>query len=267
MQFKTSAWVGIAIAFTLSAASEASAQVRPDQRIPVRKDVPARIDTVRVTRVDTVRTVVRDTVMVTRWDTVSAVRPLDIVALGNWYWGLVGGSTNPIYNLAIGQAAGYHAGLMFGWHPVGAAFGIQFDAAYHRVHENETTAGLSADARLAHLNGNLKIGVPWTMPGGLRAGMYLVGGPSLYHHRNLRWSTKGDRAAVRPYMLGDNPCGPPPPHPAGSPCVDRDKNMWDFGFNAGLGFVSGRLIAEARYQRIAGAGSRAFIPLSVGLIF
>jgi hypothetical protein len=259
MQFKTSAWVGIAIAFTLSAASEASAQVQPDQRIPVRKDVPARIDTVRVTRVDTVRTVVRDTVMVTRWDTVSTVAPLDIVALGNWYWGLVGGSTNPIYNLSIGQAAGYHAGIMFGWHPVGAAFGIQFDAAYHRIHELQTTAALSADANLAHLNGNLKIGVPWRMPGGLRAGMYLVGGPSLYHHKNLRWSDKA-RAQASQYSLGDNSC-------TIAVCPDRDKGMWDFGFNAGLGFVSGRLIAEARYQRIAGAGSRAFVPLSVGLIF
>jgi hypothetical protein len=259
MQFKTSACVvGIAIAFTLSAASEASAQVTPDQRIPVRKDVPTvRVDTVRVTRVDTVRTTVRDTVMVTRWDTVSVAAPAPVIALGNWYFGVQAGSTNPIYNLSIGQAAGYHAGILFGWHPVGNPLGIQFDAAYHRIHELAPSAGLSADAQLIHLNGNLKLGIPWARPAGDRAGIYLIGGPSLYYHKNLRYAFK---SAPNNFFINGTAC-------TVASCPNRDDATFTFGWNAGLGLVSGRLLAEARYQRLTGHGARTFIPLSIGIAF
>jgi hypothetical protein len=261
MQFKTSACVvGIAIAFTLSAASEASAQVTPDRRIPVRKDVPtARVDTVRVTRIDTVRTVVRDTVMVTRWDTVTVAPPVAEIALGNWYFGIQAGSTNPIYNLSIGQAAGYHGGILFGWHPVGSPFGIQFDAAYHRIHELSPSAGLAADPELMHLNGNIKLGIPWARPAGDRAGLYVIGGPSVYYHKNLRWARKN---APNSFFINDVACNPAP-----GTCPERDDATFTFGWNAGIGLVSGRLLAEAKYQRMLGEGARSFIPLSIGIAF
>lgn len=259
MHIKNSAvYLVIAGALAVGTATEASAQ-----RIPRGgKDTPPviRPDTVIITRRDTVTVFRRDTLTVTRWDTVR-IQPIlpPVIVPGAFYWGPEVGATMPFRNLSRGHNGGWHAGLVMGWHPAASAFGIQLEGVYHKLSELSSSANLAADASIANVNANLKLGTPMLSDflGGSR--MYVVGGPSFFYSKNLRWSTK-----ERPndFFIDDERC-------TVTTCPQEDTWNADFGWNAGLGLqVANRVTVESKFHHMLGDGSRFFItPISFALTF
>ncbi len=256
---KTAAFLVIAGALAVGTATEASAQ----QRIPRGgKDapVPMRPDTVIVTRRDTVTVFRRDTLMVTRWDTVR-IQPMmaPVIMAKSFYFGPEVGATIPFRNLSRGHHGGYHVGLLMGWQPPAAAFGIQVEGQYHKLAELSSSAGLTGDADLANVNGNLKLGVPLFRNMLQASRMYVVGGPSFYYSRNLRWSTK-----ERPtdFFVDDVRC-------TVASCPEEDNWNADFGYNAGLGLqVANRVTVESKFNGMLGDGSRYFFtPITFAMTF
>lgn len=254
---KTAAFLVIAGALAVGTATEASAQQIPRGG----KDAPPapRTDTVIVTRRDTVTVFRRDTLTVTRWDTVR-IQPIapPVVEPGAFYWGPEVGATIPFRNLSRGHHGGWHAGLLMGWHPVSSPFGIQVEGQYHKLAELSQSANLAADASLFNVNGNLKLGVPLftnVLPGRV----YVVGGPSFYYSKNLRWSTK-----ERPteFYIDDERC-------TLASCPQEDTFNSDFGWNAGLGLqVANRVTVESKFNAMLGDGSRYFItPITFAVTF
>ena len=151
--------------------------------------------------------------------------------------------------------------MIAGWHPAASPFGIQFEGTYHKLAELSQSANLAPDASLFGLNGNLKLGVP-LFTNFLNAGrVYVVGGPSFFYSRNLRWSTK-DRPTE--FYIDDERCTS-----AATGCNQRDNWNADFGYNVGLGLqVAERVIVESKWNGMMGTGGRNFItPIVFGLTF
>lgn len=262
---KTAAFLVIAGALAVGTAAEASAQ----QRIPRGgKDapVPPRPDTVIVTRRDTVTVFRRDTLTVTRWDTVR-IQPIapPVVLPKAFYFGPEVGATMPFRNLSRGHGGGYHAGLLMGWQPARSAFGIQIEGVYHKLSELSASAALAPDATLLNVNGNLKLGVPLFRNMLEASRMYVVGGPSFYYNKNLRWSTK-DRP--NDFFIDETRCTGTGTGTT-TACAERDEWNADFGWNAGLGLqVANRVSVESKFHGILGDGSLYFItPISFALTF
>lgn len=255
---KSAAFLVIAGALAIGTASQASAQVIP--RGGKETPTPPRPDTVRVFVRDTVTVFRRDTLTVTRWDTVR-IEPIapPVIVPGAFYFGPTVGATIPYGNLSRGHHAGWNVGMIAGWHPAASPFGIQLEGTYHKLAELSESANLAGDATLMALNGNLKLGVP-LFTNFLNAGrVYVVGGPSFYYSKNLRWSTKD---LPTQFYIDDERC-------TVATCNQEDNFNADFGYNIGLGLqVAERVIVESKWHGMMGTGGRNFItPITFGLTF
>lgn len=254
---KSAAYLVIAGALAVGTATEASAQQIPRGG----KDAPPapRTDTVIVTRRDTVTVFRRDTLTVTRWDTVTVDRTPPVILPGAFYWGPEVGGTIPFRNLSRGQHAGWHVGLLAGWHPAQSELGFQLEGVYHKLAEISESAGLAGDPTLMNVNANLKLGTPLfsNALGGSR--MYAVVGPSFFYSKNLRWSEKDTPTQ---FFIDDERC-------TLASCPQEDTFNADFGWNGGLGLqVANRVTVESKFHHMLGDGSRFFItPISFAVTF
>ena len=135
--------LGLAAAITLGGAVTASAQVRSDTRIPVRKDqpaeAPARVDTIRVVRVDTVTLPARvETRTVTRVDTVTQMQVLPLRALPGVYFGIGGGIAVPYRSWRNSTKDGPDLNVQLGWFPQNGALGLRLDGNAAFLAERDT---------------------------------------------------------------------------------------------------------------------------------
>jgi opacity protein-like surface antigen len=254
----TVAAIAAVCAFTIGISSDAAAQVRSEQPVPVRKDIPDRVDTLTVRRVDTVTVVRRDTIVVTRTDTVRA-EPLPIALPrmfgSGWYWGLGGGLSSPRGDFA-NYENGWNLTAMMGWDPVASPLGVRFDASYENWGERAATAGLSADPTVFTVNGDLKLRLP-VLPttGRGRNSIYGLGGLTYARYKDV--------------VLGSRYDGPPVTTPPTGITVDNSwSDSWGWNAGGGVSFGLGRrmdLFVESRL--VSFGGNKSYVPVVVGLTF
>jgi len=198
---------GIAAALTLVAVSAAAAQVRPTTSSTVSKGevVPAKVDTVTITKTDTVYQTQyrRDTITVsgptvTRYDTTMVEMVPGWLGRGNGlYFGLGAGSYYPSAGLGGGQIPGYAFQANLGVDPAGSPLGFRVTAQLARPDEAQVGP---AGARPSIWNGtaDLKLRLPFL--GSSRFpnfGLYAVGGAAYVRGQDVRYTTEATATAPK----------------------------------------------------------------------
>jgi hypothetical protein len=269
-RLSTTAALGIVAALAFSAS--ASAQVRSDRPIPVRKGetpVPARTDTVVVR--DTVR--MTDTVTVVRRDTV--VQRVEVLPpptpYGHFYWGLDGGAAIPVSALNTTHSTGYTAGLVLGWDSNRAPLGLRFDGGYTKLGERSAYAcGFTGqtpnacgnsdedddvanvgDPALWHGNLDAKLRLPWMAESAVQ--IYLVGGATYNKFRGFTFIDE-DQAPGNQIVLS----------------TDEWHDKWGGNVGGGIafGFGAARLFLESRFQSMnIGNSTQNHVPIVLGITF
>lgn len=249
-------WALALAAVTISAGS-VEAQARPDQRIPVRKDAPARTDTVYQWRTDTVYRTVRDTVRLTRWDTVTRTTtvPMTFTRQGGMYFGLGAGGSLPTGNLDNGQSGGPLVQAHVGWDGLNLPIGLRVDA----------TAGQLTSNDLAYARaGVVRNGTPFMITVGGTGKLFMPINPTLWNNFKLY-----GLAGVT-YNYYKNVAFL---HPSGNAynTAWSDKFGWQAGGGLSTGVGNSELFIESRYVRFSGSSNSnhvaSYIPITVGFNF
>lgn len=264
----TTCALGLAAALTLVSSSLAAQsqdttklrRTRSDQRIPVSKEAPGevvtvRVDTVYVTRNDTV------TNTILRVDTVTVTAPMPVVmgkVKGPFYFAVFGGSTWPWGNIDRIYTNGFHAGGAIGWESQRSPIGLRLDGAVSQFGKEQgfTNAAQqgSGTSLMTHLAADLKVNP--IMLGGVN--LYGIGGVNYNRYKRIALaSTSGNECDFT--IRGD--------------CFENanntswsDKFGWNFG--AGIDFHIGSqdMFLEGRYVTVQANGARSFyIPMSIGV--
>jgi len=263
----TTCALGLAAALML--ASELPAQqdttrlrTRSDTRINVSKGevVPARVDTVYITRYDTVR--VNNTIV--RVDTVTVAQPQPVVPMkikGPMFWGVFAGTTWPWGNVDRLYTNGFHAGGVLGWESQNSPIGVRFDGGMSQIgrEQGRVTALVGTGTPLMlHLAADLKAKAlmfrGWSF--------YGIGGVNYNRYRRIATVATADNAEF---------CGAQYDGKGGC-YVAADDDRWSdkVGFNFGLGtdfhIGSQDMFLEARYMAIQANGARTWtLPVSLGV--
>lgn len=271
VRFITTCALGLAAA--LSLANSLAAQTTTDStklrtttsqtRINISKGevVPARVDTVYVTRYDTV------TNTVTRIDTVTVTPPVPVViptVRGPFYWGLYAGSTWPWGNIDRVYTNGFHGGGVLGFEPRHSPLGLRFDGSVAQLGKEQqgftTTQQGSGTSLLMQLGGDAKLNLFMTHGWNF----YGIGGLNAYRYKRISLTTNDDEVNV-----GNPNCDYVV---RGSCYVNANNTSWNnaFGFNFGAGtdfhIGSQDMFLEARYMGMQKYGARSWtLPISLGV--
>jgi hypothetical protein len=278
VRFITTCALGLAAA--LSLANTLTAQTTTDStklrtttsqtRINISKGevVPARVDTVYVTRYDTV------TNTVTRIDTVTVTSPAPVVIPkihGPFYFGAYAGSTWPWGNIDRVYTNGYNVGGVLGWEARHSPLGLRFDGSVAQLGREFGVAETSltpvnygsGTALLMQLGADAKLNLFMTHGWNF----YGIGGLNGYRYKRLALTTNAD---------GDNAVGNANCDFAlrGSCYINANNNSWDnawgFNFGAGTDFHIGSqdMFLEARYMGMQKYDARSWtLPISLGVRF
>jgi hypothetical protein len=267
----TTCALGLAAALTVEASPLAAQQqdttklrrtTTSSQRIPISKESPGevvtvRVDTVYVTRNDTVTTTIL------RVDTVTVTPPAPLVVpkiKGPFYWAVFAGTTWPYGNVDRIYTNGFHAGGAIGLESQNSPLGFRLDGAVSQI-GRETMNGFNAT--------QIGSGTPLMMhlAADLKAKALMLKGWSFYGIAGVNYN-RYKRIALA--STTGNQCdftirGP-------ENCYENANTSWSdkFGWNAGLGtdFHIGNqdMFLEARYVVIQANGARTFVlPVSLGV--
>lgn len=247
-------WAFALAAVTLSAGM-LEAQANP--RIPVRKDAPARIDTVYQWRTDTVVRTVRDTVRLTRWDTVTRTTtvPMTFTRRGGPYFGLGGGGSLTTGHLDNAQTGGPAIQAHVGWDGLNFPIGLRIDATANQFTTNDlalTRAGLARNGTpiLVTVGGTGKVFAPINPTLWNNFKLYGLAGVTYNYYRNIA-------------ML----------HPTGNLYETgwSDKFGWQAGAGLSTGIGNSELFIESRFVRFKASSLEhhdvAYVPITVGFNF
>lgn len=276
----TTCALGLAAALTLG--SELAAQqtdtsrlrTRSDTRINVSKGevVPARVDTVYVTRYDTIR--VDNTIV--RIDTVTVTPPAPIIipdVKGPMFWGMYGGTTWPWGNIDRLYTNGFHFGGVLGWESQNSPVGLRFDGAMSQLNrEQGRVANLvgTGTPLMLHLASDLKV-KPLNFGGWA---LYGIGGLNYIRYKRIATVAESGTLVSNGVVVQNSDaafCGATLDGKGGC-YVPANDNSWSdkFGYNfgAGLDFHIGSqdMFIEARYMAIRANGANTWtLPISLGV--
>lgn len=284
VRYITTCALGLAAALMLG--SELSAQqtqdttklrrTTSDRRISVSKGevVPARVDTVYVTRYDTVR--VDNTIV--RVDTVTVTPPAPVIipkVKGPMFWGLYGGSTWPWGNIDRLYTNGFHFGGVLGWEQQHGLIGLRADGAMSQLGREQTiSSNLNGTGTplMLHLAGDLKV-KPLNFGGWA---LYGIGGVNYNRYKRIATvASSGTPVSSSSAVTANSDnavCGSIDGHSDGACYVPAQDTRWSdkFGFNIGAGtdfhIGSQDMFLEARYMALAANGARTWVlPISLGV--
>lgn len=181
--------LGLAAAITLGGAVTADAQrtttpkrrARPQQRIPVRKDVPApaKTDTVIVTRVDTVTVRRVDTLTgptVMRYDTVTRMVYPPLQRLPGLFFGLGAGATIPMNNIRALVKDGWGVQGQVGFFPMNSPLGLRADATYGTTPARDKDCPSCISAKVWSVGGDVILRMPLDRTSKLNPVLYAFAG-------------------------------------------------------------------------------------------
>jgi len=265
----TTCALGLAAALTvvsssLAAQAQDTTKLRrsSDRRIPISKDSPGevvtvRVDTVYVTRHDTV------TNTILRIDTVTVTPPAPLVIptiKGPFYWAVFGGSTWPWGNIDRVYTNGFHAGGAIGLESQTSPIGFRLDGTVSQLGKeqggwNPVNQG-SGTSLMMHLAADLKAKAlmfrGWSF--------YGIGGLNYNRYKRIALATEGSTIGGDCDFL------------VRGACFENANTSWSdkFGWNAGLGtdfhIGSQDMFIEARYVGVRANGANSFyIPMSIGV--
>jgi len=267
----TTCALGLAAALTvvsssLSAQAQDTTKLRrtttSSQRIPISKDSPGevvtvRVDTIYVTRHDTV------TNTILRIDTVTVTPPPPVVIptiKGPFYWAVFGGSTWPWGNIDRVYTNGFHAGGAIGLESQTSPIGFRLDGTVSQLGKeqgswNAVNQG-SGTSLMMHLAADLK------------AKALMFRGWSFYGIAGLQ----GNRYKQIALASEGNTLGGDCEFLVRGDCYKNADTGWKmkWGWNAGLGvdfhIGSQDMFLEGRYVAVQAGGARSFyIPMSIGV--
>ena len=263
----TTCALGLAAALTLvasdlAAQSQDTTKLRKPsaQRIPISKESPGevvtvRVDTVYVTRHDTVTTTIL------RIDTVTVTAPVALgipKVKGPMFWGVYAGSTWPAGNIDRLYTNGFHGGGVLGWESQSNPFGLRLDGGVSQIGRE---AGFTTT--------QVGSGTPLYMylAADVKAKAIMVRGWSFYGVAGLN-ANRIKRIALA--STTGNECD----FLLRGSCYENAPTTWKtkIGYNLGLGvdfhIGSQDMFFEARRFTIStdGAGSHT-IPFSLGVRF
>ena len=266
----TTCALGLAAALTLvssslAAQSQDTTKLRrtttSSQRIPISKEAPGevvtvRVDTVYVTRHDTV------TNTILRIDTVTVTPPQPVVLptiKGPFYWAVFGGSTWPWGNIDRIYTNGFHAGGALGLESQNSPIGFRVDGAVSQLGKEQgfTNAAQqgSGTSLMMHLAADLKAKAlmfrGWSF--------YGIGGLQANRYKRIALAAETGDSDCNFTIRGD--------------CFSNANNTswktkWGWNVGTGVDFHIGSqdMFLEARYVAVQAAGARSFyIPMSIGV--
>jgi hypothetical protein len=233
------------------------------QRIPISKESPGevvtvRVDTVYVTRYDTVRTTL------TRVDTVTVTPPLALViptVKGPMFWGLFAGSTRPYGNIDRVYTNGFHGGGVLGWESQKSPIGIRLDGGVTQVGREETMTANYTSTQIGsgtplwmHLAADLKV-KPLNFGGWA---FYALGGLNINRYRGIALTSSNSQGPNDFFVRGES--------------FENASTKWKsaIGFNFGLGtdfhIGSQDMFLEYRYVAARTNSSNSYLnPISLGV--
>ena len=266
----TTCALGLAAALTLVSSSLAAQsqdttrlrRTRSDQRIPISKDSPGevvtvRVDTIYVTRHDTV------TNTILRIDTVTVTPPPVVVMptiKGPFYWAVFGGSTWPYSNIDRVYTNGFHAGGAIGLETQTSPIGFRLDGTVSQLGKeqggwNPVNQG-SGTSLMLHLAADLKAKAlmfrGWSF--------YGIGGLQVNRYKQIALASEGSTIGGDCNFIVRGAC---------FKNADTDWKMkWGWNAGAGVDFHIGSqdMFLEARYSALMANGARTyFLPISIGV--
>jgi len=269
VRFITTCALGLAAALTLSSTLAAQSQdttklkkTTSSQRIPISKESPGevvtvRVDTVYVTRHDTV------TSTILRVDTVTVTPPVAYVApriKGPFYWAVFGGATEPWGNIDRLYTNGFHAGGAIGLESQNSPIGFRLNGSMSQLNREQ--------GRLTSLVGT---GTPLLLNLGadLKAKALMFRGWAFYGVAGVDYNRYKRIATVS--SAGSGLCGAQLDGKGGC-YVAADHASWNnkFGWDLGLGtdfhIGSQDMFLETRLNAIQTNGARTYyVPISIGV--
>jgi len=265
----TTCALGLAAALTLvssslAAQSQDTTKLRrtttSSQRIPISKDSPGevvtvRVDTIYVTRHDTV------TNTILRIDTVTVTPPAPLVVptiKGPFYWAVFGGSTWPWGNIDRIYTNGFHAGGAIGVESQNSPIGFRLDGAVSQLGKEQ--GGWSA------VNQGSGTSLMMHLAADLKAKALMFRGWSFYGVAGLQGNRYKQIATAS--KVGDSDCN----FSVRGDCFSNATTSWKnkFGWNAGVGvdfhIGSQDMFLEGRWVAVQATGGRSYyIPMSIGV--
>ena len=264
--------LGLAAAITLGGAVTASAQVRSDTRIPVRKDQPAeppKVDTIRIVRVDTVTLRGRvDTVTIrTRPDTIVQMQMLPARRLPGVYYGIGGGLAVPYQSWRNTTKDGWDLNGMIGWFPNNGAFGLRLDASGVWLKNRDTNCPNCPSPSLFQGSGDVVLRFPLDRLSKLNPVLYFLGGGGINKFSDFLPYRNTDNKIV---TAGSNTYLVYPG--LGLTVVTAGDESWLWHYEGGLGmdFDAGpaHMFVESKFQTInTHNGNSHLIPIIAGFKF
>jgi len=271
VRFITTCALGLAAALTLSSTLAAQSQdttklrtTKSSQRIPISKESPGevvtvRVDTVYVTRHDTV------TSTILRVDTVTVTPPVAYIApriKGPFYWAVFGGATEPWGNVDRLYTNGFHGGGAIGLESQNSPIGFRLNGSMSQLNREQ--------ARLTSLVGT---GTPLLLNLGadLKAKALMFKGWAFYGVAGVDYNRYKRIATVAEANNGGALCGASLDGKGGC-YIAADDASWNnkFGWDLGLGtdfhIGSQDMFLEARLNAIQSNGARTYyVPISIGV--
>ena len=260
----TTCALGLAAALTLGASDLAAQQdttrlrTTSETRINVSKGevIPARVDTVYITRIDTIR--VDNTIV--RVDTVTVMPPAPVIIPevdGPMYWGVYGGTTWPWGNIDRVYTNGFHAGGVLGWESQRSLIGLRLDGSMSQINREQGFSTINAGSGtplLLQFAGDLKV-KPLNFGGWA---LYGIGGLNYFRYKRIALASEAG-----------NECD----FEVRDACYTNANNeSWSdkFGFNfgGGLDFHIGSqdMFLEARWMTVQANDARTWmVPISLGV--
>ncbi len=265
--------LGLAAAFTLGGAMQASAQrVTSQKHIKVTKDQPvvAKVDTVTITKVDTVT--VRgatETVTVTRVDTVHVMEMIPLKRLAGTFFGLGGGVFIPSNHFNDYQKRGWDVQAQIGHYFGDSPIGIRLDGNYGQAKNRDTDCALCPSAKVLTGDLDLLVRFPLDRKSKLNPILYAMGGGSGAHMTDVVPFLNNEKQAV---SAGTNV----PPFGANASLTAAQRSntkSMNWGYNVGGGLEidlgAAHMFVETRYTALSAnnTGSIHYFPLVAGFNF
>src|SRR6476661_10975003 len=240
--------LGLAAAISLGAAVSADAQATktprrratPQRRIPVRKEVPvpAKADTVIVTRVDTVTVRRVDTVTgptVMRYDTVTRMVYPPLQRLPGLFFGLGAGANIPMNNIRVFFKDSWAVQGQVGYFPMNSPLGVRVDGTFGKIGAYDTFCRTCEGVNVWTLGGDVILRMPLDRTSKLNPVLYAFGGGGWAHFGDIQIPGQLVNAGGSPNRQAD---------------ISGGHGYWDVG--PGIDFSVGNLhlYAEGRYMTI-----------------
>jgi hypothetical protein len=267
--------LGLAAAITLGGAATASAQVRSDTRIPVRKDqqpaeqAPPRVDTIRVVRVDTVTVRGRtDTVTIrSRPDTIREMQMIPARALPGLYFGLGAGGVIPYDSWRNSTKDGQDVQLQVGWFPANGILGLRADGNAALLAERDSDCPQCPKPKVFSGSGDVVLRFPLDRMSKLNPVLYFLGGGGITKFQDFLPYVSRDKKVVN---AGGDTYRTYPGLPV-TAAASGDKSLfyhWEGGLGLDLDIGALHTFVESKYMSInTNNGNSKMIPIIAGLKF